>query len=142
MAKAHGKDAVFKVDDSGGTLRDISAYLVSLDGLPGTPELHDVTGAGGSSGRSFIRGLENVTFTARLVWDDTATTGSWTVASGLRTTSATASFEFGPEGGTGGDVKMSGECWLTSLSSPMDIGNATFVEAEFQVDGAVTIGTF
>ena len=56
--------------------------------------------------------------------------------------SATASFEFGPAGDDAGDVKISGECWLTRLSSPVDIGNATMLEAAFQVDGAVAVETF
>ena len=142
MAKTHGKDAIFKLDDSGGVLRDISAHLVSLQGLPGAPDLHDVTGAGATSGRSYIRGLESVAFTARFVWDDAPTTGSWTVVSGLRSSVATASFEFGPEGDAAGDVKISGECWLTRLFSSVDIGNATMLEAAFQVDGGVAVGTF
>ncbi len=142
MAKTHGKDAIFKLADSGGVLRDISAHLVSLQGLPGAPDLHDVTGAGAASGRSYIRGLESIAFTARFVWDDAPTTGSWTVVSGLRSSVATASFEFGPAGDDAGDVKISGECWLTRLSSPVDIGNATMLEAAFQVDGGVAVGTF
>jgi hypothetical protein len=34
VAFSHGKDAVFSLDDSGGTLRNIAIYLNSVTGLP------------------------------------------------------------------------------------------------------------
>ena len=55
----HGKDAVFKVDDSGGTIRDISDILSSVT-LSREADTAEVS-ALGSSDKSYIVGLKDAT---------------------------------------------------------------------------------
>lgn len=141
IARSHGKDLAFLVDDSGGTLRDISAHVTGVSGLPGSRALDDVTAAGDGGDKS-IPGLFSGQFTVSGWWDDTASTGSHTVLNGLRTTTATSSFEYGPEGSASGDIKLSGECWLESLTYDAEVRGAVPFSATFKVDGTLTTGTF
>lgn len=141
IAFTHGKNSVFSVDDSGGTLRTISQYVDSVSGLPGARNLSEVT-AFGDDGVKNIPGLQNVTFSISGHFDSTATTGPNAVLNSLRTTSTTASFEYGPEGSTTGKVKFSGECWMTNYAVDSSVAEKVSFSAEFQVDGTVTSGTY
>lgn len=141
MAFTHGKDSVFKLDDSGGTLRTLSQYIDEVSGLPGGRDLAEVT-AFGDAGTKSIPGLQDVGFSISGHFDSTATTGPNAVINSLRTATATASFEYGPEGGTTGKVKFSGECWLEEYEVESSVGDKVSFSAEFKVDGTVTSGTF
>jgi hypothetical protein len=141
VAFVHGKDAVFKLDDSGGTLRTLTSYVDSVSGLPGGRELAEVT-AMGDGGTKSIPGLQNVTFQVSGHFDSTASTGTNAVIASLRTATATSSFEYGPEGGSTGKVKFSGECWLTEYTVDASVSEKVGFQATFQVDGTVTAGTF
>jgi hypothetical protein len=137
VAFSHGKDAVFSLDDSGGTLRNIAIYLNSVTGLPGGRGLSEVT-AFGDQGTKSIPGLANITFSIAGHFDATATTGSYTVLNGLRTATATATFNYGPQGSTVGNVKYFGECWLTDMNVDATITERVPITASFQVDGVVS----
>lgn len=141
MTFVHGKDAVFKLDDSGGTLRTLTSYTDEVSGLPGARELSEVT-AMGDGGTKNITGLQNVSFSAKGHFDSTTTTGPNAVLNSLRTATATATFEYGPEGGTTGKVKFSGECWLTEYTVDASVKDKVSWSATFQVDGTVSSGTF
>jgi hypothetical protein len=141
MTFVHGKDAVFSLDDSGGTLRDIKIYLNSVTGLPGARQLSEVT-AFGDQGVKSIPGLANVTFSIAGHYDATATTGVWTVLNGLRTTILTTTFQYGPAGGATGAAKISGECWMTDLNTDATVSDRVPIAATFQVDGIPTLGVF
>lgn len=141
MAFQHGKDAAFKLDDSGGTLRTLTSYVDNVTGLPGGRELSDVT-AFGDAGTKSIPGLQNVTFTVSGHFDPTATTGPNAVINSLRTATATASFEYGPEGASNGDTKFSGECWLEEYTVDSTVREKVSFSATFRVDGTVSSGTF
>lgn len=139
MAFKHGKDAVFKLDDSGGTLRTLTSFIENVSGLPGARDFAEVT-AMGDSGTKSIPGLQDVKFTIKGHYDSTATTGSYTVLNSLRTATATASFEYSPEGTTGGNPKLSGECWMTEFEVEASVNDKVSFTASFQVDGTVTAG--
>lgn len=141
MTFRHGKDAVFSLDDSGGTLRDVKIYLNQVSGLPGARALSEVT-AFGDQGTKSIPGLANITFSIAGHFDATATTGIFTVLNGLRTATATATFEYGPEGSATGRVKMSGECWLTELTVDASVSDRVPIAATFQVDGVPTVAAY
>jgi hypothetical protein len=141
MAFVHGKDSVFKIDDSGGTLRTLTSYVDNVSGLPGGRDLSEVT-AFGDSGTKSIPGLVDVSFSISGHFDSTATTGPNAVLNSLRAATATATFEYGPEGGTTGKVKFSGECWMTEYEVEAEVDDKVSFSAEFQVDGTVTAGTF
>ncbi len=135
------KDSVFQITDTAAQLRDISPYVLAIDGLPGVRELIEVT-ALGDSGRKFIPGLENVVITLELQWSDDASVGPDTVLGPLRTHTSAVAFDFGPEGKTGSDVKYSGTCWVRNFTAPVRMGDKVTARAELQVEGAVARGTY
>lgn len=141
MTFVHGKDAVFSLDDSGGTLRNVKIYLNSVSGLPGARALSEVT-AFGDSGTKSIPSLANVQFSIGGHYDATASTGIATVLNGLRTATATATFEYGPAGSASGALKVTGECWLTELTYDATVSDRVPVAASFQVDGVPTLTTY
>lgn len=141
MAFVHGKDAVFKLDDSGGTLRTLSSYVDNVSGLPGARDLSEVTAFGDQGTRS-IPGLADIDFSIAGSFDSTASTGPNAVINSLRTATTTATFEYGPEGGSTGKVRFTGECWLTSYEVEASVDDKVSFKAEFKVDGVVTANTF
>lgn len=141
MAFSHGKDAVFSLDDSGGTLRDIKAYLNSVTGLPGARNLSETT-AFGDQGQRNIPGLAVTSFSIAGHADFASAQAIGQLLNGLRTTTATSSFEYGPEGNTTGDAKYSGECWLTDYEVGAQVADKVSISASFAVDGVVTSGTY
>lgn len=140
MARSHGKDTYFSVDDSGGTLQQMVG-VDNVTGLPGAAGLSEVT-AFTDDGERFIRGLEGLTFTVSGTADAQATTGNLTVLNGNRTKTTTSSFEYGPQGNGSGAVKYSGECWLENFTVDSAVKDATKFSATFRLDNAITVGTF
>lgn len=136
MAFVHGKSAVFKLDDSGGTLRDLSSYLEDVS-FPRSIETAEVT-TFGSSAKSYITGLTDATISLSGKFDSTADG----YLAGVVGQSATLSFEYGPAGSTGGNVKYLGECILTSYEVGATVGDAVTATVELQVTGAITRTTW
>lgn len=141
MTYVHGKDAVFSLDDSGGTLRTITINLNSVSGLPGARALSEVT-AFGDAGTKSIPSLANVQFSIGGHYDATATTGVATVLNGLRTATATSTFNYGPAGSATGALKVTGECWMTAYTIDATVSDRVPVAASFQVDGIPTLTTY
>lgn len=136
MAFVHGKSAVFKVDDSGGTLRDLSAYLEEVS-FPRSIETAETT-TFGNSAKTYITGLTDATISITGIFDATADG----YLAGVIGASATLSFEYGPAGSAGGAIKYSGECIMTSYEVSAPVGDKVSASAEFQVTGAITRGTW
>lgn len=132
----HGKAAVFKIDDSGGTLRDISNTLNSVS-FPREAEVLETTSFG-SSDRSYVVGFKNQTISIEGSFD--ATVDGY-LAGGLGATDS-LSFEYGPEGSTATYTKYTGECFLTSYETSAGVGDIVSYSAEFQITGAVTRGAY
>lgn len=129
----HGKNAAFKIDDSGGTLRDISDVLTDVS-ISRTADVAEVSAFSNSS-KAFVSGLTDATLTISGSFD--ATVDGY--LSGIL--GAEGSFEFYPIGTTGGNPKASGEAIMTSYDRTPDIGGAVTFTAAFQVSGDVTEGT-
>jgi hypothetical protein len=129
----HGKNAAFKIDDSGGTLRDISNVLTDVS-ISRTADVAEVSAFSNSS-KAFVSGLKDATLTISGSFD--ATVDGY--LSGIL--GAEGSFEFYPIGTTGGNPKASGEAIMTSYDRTPDIGGAVTFTAAFQVSGNVTEGT-
>ena len=129
----HGKNAAFKIDDSGGTLRDISNVLTDVS-ISRTADVAEVSAFSNSS-KSFVSGLTDANLTISGSYD--ATVDGY--LSGIL--GAEGSFEFYPIGTTGGNPKASGEAIMTSYDRTPDIGGAVTFTAAFQVSGDVTEGT-
>jgi hypothetical protein len=129
----HGKNAAFKIDDSGGTIRDISDVLTDVS-ISRTADVAEVSAFSNSS-KAFVSGLKDATLTISGSFD--ATVDGY--LSGIL--GAEGSFEFYPIGTTGGNPKASGEAIMTSYDRTPDIGGAVTFTAAFQVSGDVTEGT-
>ena len=141
MAFFDSKVSRFLIDDTGGTQRDLSAYITEVRGLPGQRALNEVT-ALGDSGARFIPGLEDVTVRLGGLFDDTATSGLDAVLGPLRTHTSAVDFEYGPEGSSTGDVKYSGTCWVVSYDLRSRVGNLVEWAATLQVESTVSRATF
>jgi hypothetical protein len=129
----HGKNAAFKIDDSGGTLRDISNVLTDV-AVSRTADVAEVSAFSNSS-KAYVAGLKDATITISGSFD--ATVDGY--LKGIL--GAEGSFEFYPIGTTGGNPKASGECIMTSYDRTPDVGGAVNFSAAFQVSGDVTEGT-
>ena len=141
MALFDSKTSVFQIVDIGGTLRDVSAYIKSIDGLPGGREMKDVT-ALGDAGRMHKPVLENVTIKLELMWSTDANVGPETIFGPLRTHTAATAFDYGLDGKTVGKVKYSGNCWVAEWVAPMRVGELTMGMVTMPVNGVVTRGTY
>lgn len=132
----HGKNAVFKVDNSGGSLTDISNTLNSV-GFPREIETLETTSFG-SSNRSYVVGFTDATISIEGSFDGTVDAH----LAGILGQDASVSFEYGPEGSTATFVKYTGECLMTSYETSAGVGDIVTYSAEFQVTGAITRGAF
>ncbi len=129
----HGKNAAFKIDDSGGTLRDITDVLTDV-AVSRTADVAEVSPFSNSS-KAYVAGLKDATITISGSFD--ATVDGY--LKGIL--GAEGSFEFYPIGTTGGNPKASGEAIMTSYDRTPDVGGAVTFTAAFQVSGDVTEGT-
>lgn len=132
----HGKSTVFKVDNSGGTLTDISNTLTDVS-FPQSVDTAE-TSTFGSSAKSYVVGLTDSTISISGNFDATVDAH----LAGILGQAASVSFEYGPEGSTSTYVKYSGECYLTSYEKSGAIGDVVSYSAEFQVTGSITRGTY
>ena len=132
----HGKSTVFKVDNSGGSLTDISNTLTDVS-FPRSVDTAE-TSAFGDSAKTYIVGLSDATVSVSGNYDATVDAH----LAGVLGQAATLSFEYGTEGSTSTFVKYTGECILTSYEKSGAIGDVVTYSAEFQVTGAVTRGTY
>ena len=132
----HGKSTVFKVDNSGGTLTDISNTLTDVS-FPRSVDTAE-TSTFGSSAKSYVVGLTDSTLSISGNFDATVDAH----LAGVLGQAASLSFEYGPEGSTSPNVKYTGECILTSYEKSGAIGDVVSYSAEFQVTGAITRGTY
>jgi len=140
MAFTHGKGAVFKIDNSGGTLQTLTAYVDSID-FNNTVDTAETTTMG-SEVKTYLSGQSDATLSVSGKWDSTASTGPDAVLNGLIGLEATSTFEVGPEGSTTGKVKYTGECFLTSYVVSAPVGDVVTFTADFQVTGAITKTTY
>ena len=130
----HGKATHFELDDTGGTSRDVSNVLVSVD-FPEIIETAETTAFGATS-KSYIVGLRDATISVSGIWD--ATVDGYIIG----TEPATRTFIFGPAGNTSGYVKYTGECILTNYSVSSPVGDVVTFSLDLQCTGGVTRTTF
>lgn len=135
MAFVHGKDSTFKLDNSGGSLTDISAYVNSVD-FPQTVDLAETTTLGDDN-KEYIVGLKDATISIAGAWDSTADD----ILGAVVGQASSLSYEYSPEGTASGKVKYTGEAFITSYSTSSPVGDVVGFSADLQVSGAVTRGT-
>lgn len=138
MAFAHGKSGFFSLDDSSGTVRDLSSYLNDIS-MPRDIETAETTTFGVSgSAKTYIVGLTDATISISGLFDATADG----YLAGVVGQAASLTFVYGPAGDTAGFVKYTGECLLTSYEVSTAVGDAVQASASLQVTGAITRTTF
>jgi predicted secreted protein len=141
VANAHGKDSVFKIEDSAATtLRDITPYIKSVD-FNQSQDANDTT-TKGAEGKSYRPGLTDGEVRLTGLWDQTASTGSNTVLQSLVGIEVTVGFEWGPQGSTSGQVKKSGECVLTQYDESSPVDDMVAFTSTLKISGDVTLGTW
>ncbi|CAB4156170.1 Phage major tail protein TP901-1 [uncultured Caudovirales phage] len=131
----HGKSTNFTLDDTSGSVRNISDTVTSVD-FPDTIDLAETT-AFGSSAKSYIVGLTDATLSISGIWD--ATVDGY-LSGGAEP--ASRSFVFGPAGSTAGNVKYTGEAIVTSYSISNPVGDVVTYSLDLQVTGPVTRTTY
>jgi hypothetical protein len=140
MAFVHGKGGVFKIDTAAGSLTALTAYIDQWS-ISNSVDMAETTTMG-SEVKTWLSGQSDGTISVSGLYDSTASTGPDVVLQGLIGLETTSSFELGPEGGTAGKTKYSGECFLTGYEITAAGGDAVKFTADFQVTGAITKGTF
>jgi hypothetical protein len=135
MAFVHGSDSVFKLDNSGGSLTDISSYVNNVD-FPQTADVAETTTLGASN-KTYIVGLKDATISLSGLWDATADA----IFGAVVGQSATLSFEYSPEGTGSGAVKYTGEAIMNNYAKSSPVGDVVGYSADLQVTGAVTRAT-
>lgn len=136
MAFVHGKGTVIKLDDSGGTLRDLSTYADEVT-FPSSVDMAETT-TFGKDDKTFIPGLRDHTISVSGKWDATLD-GYVAPAVGQ---AASLSFEYGPAGSGSGAVKFTGECFITSYELSNPVGDVVTFSLELQCSDAITRGTY
>lgn len=126
----HGKNAVFKVADSGATLRDVST-AVNKAALKRQVDTAEVSALGNSS-KAYIPGLKDATISLDGFADATVS-GYMDGILGTTTT-----WEYYPSGTAAGNIKYSGSGIVTQLETSAEIGGAVTLTGELQVTGDIT----
>ena len=141
MAFRHGKNTVFKLDNSSGTLVDLSSYLEEVS-VPRSIETGETT-TFGSSAKSYITGLSDATISLSGKFDSTLDAHMSGIITALSAgTIDTVSFEYGPESSTSTRIKYSGEAIVTSYEVSSPVADVVTCSIELQVTGAITRGTW
>lgn len=130
MAAVHGSKAVFTVQDSGGVVRDLSAFL-SSSGLQRSADTADVS-TGGTTSKKYIPGLLDGTIPIEGPWDATVD-GYLNGILGVE-----RNFVYNPAGTGTGLVTYTGAAILTSYEPDTPVDDAGGFSGEFQVTGTVT----
>ncbi len=134
MAFIDGKGSRFRIADTDGMMRDLSAYITEVRSLPGERALNEVT-ALGDSGARFTPGGESVTFALCGLFDDSAVVGADAVLGALRYHDAPTRFEYAPSGLAAGSPRYMGNCWVKSYEILSRAGEPVSWQAVLQVEG-------
>jgi predicted secreted protein len=138
MAFRHGKNAVFKVDNSSASLTDISTYCDSVQ-LPRSIATAETTTFGVTGGaKTYITGLSDSTVSISGKWDSALDA----VLAGVVGQDTLLNWNYGPGGSTTGYVKFTGSAILTKYSVDSPVGDVVKFSADFQVSGPVTRTTW
>jgi hypothetical protein len=140
MAFVHGKGAAFSIDNAAGSPVTLTAYIDSIDLSQSVDTAESTTM--GAEAKTYLSGQSDGTLSITGKYDSTASTGPDVTLAGLVGLETTSTFEYGPEGGTAGKIKYSGECFLTAYTVSAPVGDVVTFTADFQLTGAITKGTY
>lgn len=132
MANNIGAKSNIQIKDSAGTLRDISAYVTSVD-FDRTADAVDTTTLGQTS-KTGIPGLQDITIGVSGLFDPTFAG----YLDGLMTFQGTASslqtYQWGPAGTATGSLKYTGSYFITDYRTSSAVAGA--VQASFTIKGS------
>jgi hypothetical protein len=129
MPAVHGSKATFTVQDSGGTVRDLTGFL-DTEGLARSADTAEVT-TGGSTSKKYIPGLKDATIPVEGPWDVTVD-GYLNGILGME-----RNFVYRPAGAGTGLPEYTGAGILTSYEPETSVDDAGRISGEFQVTGDV-----
>lgn len=138
MAAKRGLSADIRVDNSGGTLTDISRSVNQVQFSRDADLLDATTFQAPGGDKEFIVGFKDNKFTVSGNADATVMAH----LNGIHGQEATVSFQYGPEGTTTGNRRYTGECVLVNLSEDTPATGLNTFTASFQITGQVTVGTY
>ncbi len=139
MAYVHSRDAVVKLDHATGALTAITSYVNGVN-FDQNPDQLEVTSLG-EQDRQYLAGFISNQFTMTGLGDyaDDAIDDILSTAVGSATT---RTFELGPEGGTTGNVKYTGECLVLAYQTTDTVDAPITWSATCRITGNVTKTTF
>ena len=141
MAFVHGKNGYIQLDNSSGTLTDITSISneISFSRAIDTAE----TSVFGTNAKTYITGQNDATISLSGLFDaTTSTTIEGTIDALVAGTIASATLVFGPEGSGSGKKKYSQEVVVSSYDIGIPVGDVVTLSVEFQRTGATTVTTF
>lgn len=141
MAFIHGKKSVFKVDNSAGTLTDISAFCEEVS-LSRDIETAEVT-TFGDDAKEYITGLTDATISVSGKFDAGNASAVDPVLSGILGAASTVSWAYRVNSASTSSTnpEYQGEAILTSYEVSGTVGDAVTFSAEFQCSGTITRAT-
>lgn len=141
MAFVHGKSSLFKVDNSGGSLVDLSAFCEDVS-LSRDIETAEVT-TFGDSAKEYITGLTDATISISGKFDANGASSVDSVLSGILGQAATVTYNYRPNSAaiSATNPEYQGEAILTSYEVAGSVGDAVTFSAELQCSGAITRAT-
>lgn len=129
-----GQNAHFEIDDSAGTLTDLSEHCNQIDRTFDVA-LHDVT-TFGDEWREFLAGLRNSTVTINLF------SNSDTDDHIFKILSKQVSVEIGPYGEGNGNSRFTFEAFVQNWTGGTPVDGVDTGNLSLQVSGAVTYSTY
>lgn len=136
MPLAHGSDAHFTLDNSGGTPTDVSAFVMEA-GYTWDFATHDVTTFGDNSVERIV-GLKDFSLTISGPFDTTMDAH----LAGIYGTTTSKTFTFGPAGNTSGLPRYTGECFVSSFTTSSPVAGEVTYTATLEATGDTTRNTF
>jgi len=130
--------SVFILHD-GTALRTMTPYVNEIRGLPGQIKMNDRT-TFGSVGERPAPSIYVAHFTAEFLFNMVTDVGVNSVLELLFEGKTLAAFEYYPAGQGGGNLKISGSCYLAIYEITSRVGSFVAVHTEFHVDNGVTLG--
>jgi hypothetical protein len=141
MAFVHGKNAYIQLDNSSGTLVDISGVSNEITWARSIDTAE--TSVFGANAKTYITGQNDATISMSGLYDaTTAAVIEATIDALVAGTNASATLVFGPEGSGSGKKKYSQETVVTSYEIGAPVGDVVSLSVEFQRTGATTVSTF
>jgi hypothetical protein len=139
MAFVHGKNAYFELDNAAGSSVDLTAYVNDIT-FPKEVSADETT-VFGLADKTYIVGLGDSKLSISGLLDPTLDTHLAAVVAAMKA-QASATFIFGPQGSTSGQIKYTGEAIVTSYEVSEKVSEVVGWKADLQVTGAVTRTTF